>query len=136
MNKQELKQRVLNLAIKVNTKIDFNSDDGFLVEVITPTVLVGSYAKLNLKKPEETPLKQFQRLVVELRIHRDIIKVTVSVSKFHTHPTWKKEMTDKEFGAWLSKVENLLRNHTNTDPKYFSQVENVISKLEGKQTNE
>jgi hypothetical protein len=125
--KEELKQRVLNLAIKVTNNRDFDLDSGFLVEVITPTLLVGSYAKLNLKKPGETPLKEFQRLIVELRIYRDTIKVIVSVSKFHTHPTWKKEMTNIEFDAWLSKVEDLIKNHTNTDPKYFSQVEREIT---------
>jgi hypothetical protein len=125
--KEELRQRVLNLAIKVTTNRDFSSDDGFLIEVITPTLLVGSYAKLNLKKPGETPLKEFQRLIVELRIYRDTIKVVVSVSKFHTHPTWKKVMTDTEFDAWLSKVEDLVKNHTNTDPKYFSQIERGVT---------
>jgi hypothetical protein len=125
--KEELKQRVLNLAIKVTNNLDFDLDSGFLVEVVTPTLLVGSYAKLNHKKPGETPLKEFQRLIVNLRIYRDTIRVIVSASKFHTHPTWKKEMTDIEFDNWLSKVEDLIKNNVNTDPKYFSQIERGIT---------
>jgi len=138
-NIQDVRQRLLNIAIRVNYDRVLNEDyepnpeypnltvhKGFILDIYIPTVLVGSYRRLNLKKSDEKPLKEFQRLQVEIRYLNENSKYIVKTGKFHMHHDWKNEMTQAEFEMWLYKVEQLVKNHTNTDPKYFSQIERGI----------
>ncbi len=139
-NIQDVRQKLLNLAIKVNNDFELNKDyesnpehqnitvhKGFILDIYIPTVLVGSYRRLNLKRSDEKPIKVFQRLQVEMRYINENSKYIVKAGKFHSYHDWKNEMTQAEFEIWLYKVEQLIKNHTNTDPKYFSQIERGIT---------
>jgi hypothetical protein len=144
---KEVRQRLLNLAIHVEKNfefiLDFEKDfkdksykvyKGFSLDITIPTVLVGSYRRLNPKKSGETPMKVLQRLQVTIRLFDDkeyayqlnknryIVKAGLS----GWHCDWKNEMTEAEYEMWLYKVEQLVKNHPNTDNKYFSQVERKL----------